>query len=325
LRLLAAKAIAILRKTSVATIVEEYWPSDRFIERAATAPAMTSVTGWAAELAHRIVKDAVTALGPASAGAEVMKRCVVLTFDGYGSISVPGFVADATSASWVTEGQPIPVHQLNVGPAILNPYKLASIAVMTREMIESSNIEQLLGDTLTRAIAATLDATLFDSNPGDVSRPKGLRNGIAALTASVSTDPFGGAFEDTATLFNAVASVAGAGPYILVSSPGRAASFGFRFAIKEEQFVVLGTPAVGNDLIVIAPGALAVALSPDPEIEIANAGTLVMVDSSPGAAGTQGPERSMFQIDSMALKIRWPLTWVLRDSRGVAWLTPTWK
>jgi hypothetical protein len=33
----------------------------------------------------------------------------------------------------------------------------------------------------------------------------------------------------------------------------------------------------------------------------------------------------LFQTDSIALKMRWPVTWALRDPRGVAWTTPNWK
>jgi hypothetical protein len=33
----------------------------------------------------------------------------------------------------------------------------------------------------------------------------------------------------------------------------------------------------------------------------------------------------MWQTATVALKMRWPVTWALRDPRGLAWLTPNWK
>jgi hypothetical protein len=33
------------------------------------------------------------------------------------------------------------------------------------------------------------------------------------------------------------------------------------------------------------------------------------------------PLSSMFQTDSASLRMTWPLSWTLRDSRGVAWLS----
>jgi hypothetical protein len=50
------------------------------------------------------------------------------------------------------------------------------------------------------------------------------------------------------------------------------------------------------------------------EIETVNAATLVM-DTVPGAAGWMGPERGLFQTDSIAIKVRWPVSWALRDRR----------
>jgi hypothetical protein len=330
-RLLTARTVAHLTRRSASEVAARMWPSDRLIaelvERAASAPAMTSVAGWAAELAQRVVSDAIEALGPASSGAEVLKQGLVLNWDGAGSISAPGFVAEFGNAGWVAEGDPIPVRQLAVGPAILNPHKLGAIAVLTREMMESSNAEALIGDALMKAAGRMLDEVLFDANPENAARPKGLRNGVSASTPSASTDPFGAIFEDTSTLINAIAPVAGNGPYILVTNPGRAVSASFRqsdFSAANIRF--LGSNAVINDMLAIAPAALVAAFSPDPDVETANAATLHM-DTAPIVVGPAGatPHRSMFQTDSIAVKMRWPVSWVLRDPRGFAWLTPIWK
>jgi hypothetical protein len=331
-RILTARALASLhrlRGVTPADVAEKLWPNDRIVEhwlgRAATAPAMTSVPGWAAELAQRVVSDAIEALGPASAGAQVLKHCTVLNWNGAGSIAAPGFVAEFGNAGWVAEGNPIPVRQLAAGPAILNPHKLGAIAVLTREMMESSNAEALISDALVRAAGRMLDEVLFDANAEDAARPKGLRNGIATLTASNNSDAFGAVFEDTAAVINALAPVAGAGPYILVTSPGRAVSMSFRQPnVAGNNLIVLGSSAVTNDMLAIAPAALVAALSPEPEIETANAASIHM-DTVPQAVGTAGPHRSMFQTDSIAIKVRWPVTWALRDPRGFAWLTPSWK
>jgi hypothetical protein len=69
-------------------------------------------------------------------------------------------------------------------------------------------------------------------------------------------------------------------------------------------------------------------LSPIADIETARAGELHMSDTplpivSGGAPAS--PARSLFQTDSIAIKMRWPVTWAARDPRAVAWTTPTWK
>lgn len=326
-RTLTARVIGTLTQMSPATVAKYMWPHDRvtteLLERAAVAPAMTSVAGWAAELAQRRVVDTLDALGEVSVGAQLMRSGMVLTFDGAGSLSIPGFIATVNDSAWVAEGQPIPVQQLVGPPGLIEPRKIASISVLTREMIESSNAEQLVGNTLIRAAGLALDAVLFDANPATAARPAGLRNGIATTTPSNNSDMFEAALEDIGALVTAVSVVGGAGPYILITNAGRAAAMGMRF-IRETELLVLGTPVVGNDIIVVAASALASAISPEPDLETSKASTLVM-DDTPAAVGTAGPGRSLFQTDSVAIKVRWPASWVLRDPRGVAWTSPSWK
>jgi hypothetical protein len=32
------------------------------------------------------------------------------------------------------------------------------------------------------------------------------------------------------------------------------------------------------------------------------------------------PVASLYQSDSVALRLRWPISWILRDVRGVSWM-----
>jgi hypothetical protein len=332
-RMLTARAVAVVRKSRLEDVAAELWPSDRelaVVVKAASAPAMTTVAGWAMELAHKVTADVVEALSAASSGAAVLGRSLLLTWNGAGSIGVPGFVASAASGGFVAEGDPIPVRQFADTSQTLLPHKLASIVVLTREMLESSNAEVIVGDTLVKSAGLALDAVLFGSAAASAAAPAGLRNGIVALTASANTDAFGAFFEDMATLLNGVGPVGGNGPFFLVSSIGRLASASGRYgSLKAEgtdaTIIPVASPAVGGDLLAIVPQAIAAAISPTPDIETAGTGTLLMDSVPTGTFGTAGPERSLFQSDSIALKLRWPVSWVLRDVRGVAWLTPVWK
>lgn len=330
-RLLTARVVADVLKARPSEIAAFLWPQDKLtgqlLARAASAPAMTSVTGWAAELAQKVVRDAMQALGAASCGAAILGEGLVLAWDGAALISAPGFVADANMAGFVAEGNPIPVHQLTVGPAQLQPHKIASIAVLTREMIESSNAEVLVGDALIRAAALALDAALFDSTAETATRPAGLRQGVAATPASTATDPFEQFLADVMNLVNATSAVGGNGPYCLITSPGRAIQMLIRMVRDLDMIAVLGSNAVGNDMICCAAAALVSAFELVPEIETSNATTLHMNDV-PAAIVNGGapasPQRSMFQTDSIAVKMRWQLSWARRDIRAVAWTTPSW-
>jgi hypothetical protein len=334
-RALHVRTLAYLLRQPIEEIALALYPNDKalhyVVTRAASAPATTFTTGWAAELVRRITADTVEALGAASGAAECMSHGLVLDWNGAGVISAPGFVASANNSGFVKEGDPIPVRQLSSGPALLSPYKLATIAALTREMAESSNAEALISDCLIQSSGLALDAAFFDANQAVANtRPAGIRNGIATSTASVSTDTFGAFFEDMATLLGAVGPVAGNGPVVIVGSIGRIASAAARFgSIKADGsdaiIIPIASSAVGNDLLAIVPKALVAAISPDPDVETANTATLVMDNSAPALPDTTQPEKSMFQTESLAVKVRWPVSWALRDSRAVAWLTPAWK
>lgn len=330
-RAMTVRTLASVRRESLVNVITALYPNDnsllQLVTRAASAPATTFTTGWAAELVAKFVSDAVATLGAASGAAEVLREALVLDWDTYGVLSAPGFVASASNSGFVKEGDPIPVRQLAGAAALLNPYKLATIAALTREMIESSNAEALISDCLVRSSGLALDAAFFDSNAAVANtRPAGIRNGIAAVTASNNADLYEAWAEDFSGLIGAVGAVGGKGPYILVASPGRIATMLMHYQTSDSSnFQFVASTAVGNDLIAIAPQGIVAALSADPDIETANAATLVMQDASPAVAGTTGPERSLYQTDSIALKCRWPVSWVVRDSRAVAWLTPVWK
>jgi len=330
LQLMTAKALAKIHKITLLDVAAFMWPNDRaiheFVTKASSAPAMTTVAGWAQELAQRYVVDMINALGAASAAIDVLRQSLVLIWDGHGILAAPSFVAAAGNGSFVQEGNPIPVRQLASAAVLVQPYKVASIAVLSREMVESSNAEALIGDTLVKSAALAIDAVFFGSAAATAAAPAGIRNGIASSTASVNTDPFAAVFEDVATLINAVSAVGGKGPYVLAAGAGRAASFGMRVGSSQALLIPVASTAVGNDLVGIAPQGIVAAFSADPDVETADTGTLVMDNAAPGTPGQTGAsERGLFQTDSIALKIRWPVSWMVRDSRAVAWMSPSWK
>jgi hypothetical protein len=298
-RCLTARFVGLYSHRSPVDVAAGMWPGDRTVQtvlRSASAPAMISVAGWAAELSHTVVIDALAALGPASAGAQLLMQSTVLAFDGNGVISAPGFVAGAGNAGFVAEGQPIPVKQLADSVVQMTPHKLAAIAVLSEEMIMSSNAEQLIGDVLIRSAAAALDVALFGTLAATAAQPAGLRYNIVAYTASTNGDFWEAYFEDIANGINACAPVGGNGPFVLVANAGRSVQIKLR-AMGEEPYEILGSSAVGNDMLVIAPAAVVSALSPEPEIEVANASTLHMADPAApivNGGAPSAPQKSMW-------------------------------
>ena len=325
-RIATAHALAHVHRVRPVELARAMWADDRalidLLQRGTSAPAMTSVTGWAAELAQKVVADTLEALGPASAAAELFRQGLSLAATRAAIVSVPGFAApDSSNTSmFVAEGEPIPVFQANAKPAELGPHKVAGICVLTREMLESSNAEKLIGDVMIRSVGRAVDEVLFDANPGDAARPRGLRYGVSASTPSSATEGSEAFAQDVGTLASAVSAVAGNSPIVYIASPGRAINMRMRMA--GSGVMVLASNAVINDLLAVATAALVSSVGSDPDIESAKATTLHM-DSAPQPIGSAAPARSLWQTDAVGLKVRWPVSWAIRDPRGFAYLTPS--
>ena len=334
-RSLTAKIIANVQRRAPEEIAARMWPSYRLLpeilERATSTQAMTSVAGWAADLAQKKIDDTLAALFPYSAAAELFAAGTTLTMGREGQLAVPGFSATFTPArGFVAEGQPIPVPNMEVtSPDLMLPHKLATIVVLTREMIESSNAERLVGDAAARMLGRMLDDVLIDANPGAADRPAGLRNGVATTTASTVTDLYSAFVADFGALAQAVGAVASNNVLCYIGSPGRRVKMLLWFAQQTltppnpDVARIYATNSLTTDLLCVASAALVSAIG-DVEVEAANAAS-IQLDDAPTVTdiGTVA-HKGMWQTDSIAIKLRWPCTWIIRDKRAVSWTTPTW-
>jgi hypothetical protein len=316
-------------------LASEFWPQDEILAiliKGAVPPATTTTSGWASQLATQAVSDFILNLGPVSAGSQLLKRGLSLSFDGSGSILVPTITAATSSAAFVPEGFPIPVEQLATSGPTLSPKKLATIATFTRELFQHSvpNIEMLVRAVLSESVAASIDLVLFDSNGGDATRPAGLRNGISVTTASAATPDSEAMYEDLSTLLGIVAPVAGSSPIIFVASPKQAAAIKMRQPNFAYELLSSSALAAGT-VIAIASNCLVSAIDPSPRIESSIETTLHYEDTSPlsivgGTSGTPLPSfqsRSLFQTDQVGLRLILEVAWGLRAAGGLAWTQST--
>ena len=327
---LARATITMAAAKLVKGQTEESILRDRFAGDAYTATVLRAASSPAtlasSALGRSIVADLLTAIGPVGAGAQLLQAGLSFTFAD-GSVHVPGIEVTATSVSFVAEGAPIPVRSLVTNSVLLEPFKLSTAVVLSREMIESSNAETAVTDALTRAVGLSLDSTLFDAVTGSATRPAGLRAGIAASVASAAIDPRVAMSADLRTLCYAVSPIGG--PVAIVVAPARA----WTIQLLSQQplpFTLLASPAVAiNDVIAVAVQGLASATDAAPQIEASQYSAVHMETSplpigSPGSPATvAAPTRSLFQTDAIGVKIRFACSWALRDARALAWLTAT--
>jgi HK97 family phage major capsid protein len=233
-KMAAAKTIAYAQRKHVDEVLATRYQGDDqlkasfdYIEKSVVNPAMTSTTGWAAELVQSDVQGFMNTLRTTSVAAELASKSQQLNFNGYDSITVPirnALGATLTEPSFVGEAGSIPLTQFSFSSAKINRYKLAAITTMSKEIAERSTpaIEGLLRDALTEAYAQVLDFALL-SNAAAVQgvRPDGLMVGVTAGTGTAGGGE-AAVMTDMRTMITAMTNARlGARPVLIVNSANR--------------------------------------------------------------------------------------------------------
>jgi hypothetical protein len=82
-----------------------------------------------------------------------------------------------------------------------------------------------------------------------------------------------------------------------------------------------GASLAARTVIAVAANAVVSAVEGTPQID-ASQDAEFQSDTAPAADGSLGAARvSVFQKDSVALRLRWPITWTLRTPSALAWMT----
>jgi hypothetical protein len=189
---------------------------------------------------------------------------------------------------------------------------------------------------------------LLDNNPATAIRPAGLRNGVSGLTATA-----GGGYNAligdikalTGALLTATAGNVRKGVFLMnpqqtlsisLTQPPYAATGLFPFADeigngRLRTFSVIESANVPLGMVIALDAADFVSAgSESPRFEVSDQATLHFDDTSPqditgGTPSPAVPVRSMFQTDSMALRLVWPMNWLLRRTGMVSWVSSvTW-
>lgn len=320
------------------------------VTKAATAPATTTTTGWAAELVQTSILDFMESLLPASIYPSLRARGGNFTFGRNGIVSIPSRnTGTSLAGSFVSQGSPIPVRQGAFTSTTLTPKKMAVITTFTREIAEHStpSIEAILREAIRDDTAQAIDTILLDNVAASVTRPAGLRNGVTALTATT-----GGGF---AALVGDMKALVGA---LITSSNGNlrapvwimnpvqalgislTQNAGGEFAFSNQigngtlnGYPVIQSPNVAAGTVFLVDAAdFFTATGDEPRFDVSDQATLHMEDTTPLQISTAGtpnvvaaPVRSMFQTDSIALRMILDMNWAMRRTGSVAFTqSVTW-
>jgi hypothetical protein len=299
-------------------------PVTEYVVRAASAPAETTVSGWAKELAAIGIYDLIATATSISAGADLIDRGLKTNLDGIAELRVPGRVLNASQAGqWVAEGMAIPVRSMSFSnAALLHPKKLAVITTYTREMAESSNLENIVRATLAEACGLALDSQMLSTNAGDAAKPPGL------LTGSPITAATGGGvaamMADLGALFGALATAGAGKSAVVVAAVPQAVAMKATLGPQWDYPILASSALAAGTVAAIETASFVSGFSSAPEFSVSKVAAVHLEDTSP-ADFPAAPIKSTFQIDSLALKTELWASYGMRATGHTAYLTgATW-
>jgi hypothetical protein len=351
IRAAVVAAISKLTQKPAEHVMGRLYGSDEatgWVVRAVTNPALTTVPGWAQELVQTATAAFLDTLKPDTVFPSLKSRGLFFTFGpGAGTIRVPGRTSTPTLAgAWVGEGQPIPVRRIGLTSALLTPKKLAVISTFSHELADYStpSIETVIRDAMTSDTALVIDTYLLDDQPATAIRPAGLRNGVAGLTPSALPDKTQAMIADIKALIGAIIAVNGGRDVVVIMNTLQ--ELGINFAQSPAGFLFpttgdagrrfnvtfVSSSAVPVGMVVAVDAADFASASGDaPDFNVSDQATIHEEDTAPlpiaaGAGPTvANPTRSLWQTDTIGVRMRMPLNWSMRRPGMVSWMTGvTW-
>lgn len=243
---------------------------------------------------------------PFSAAASLFTRSMRLSLAGIAQINLPYGSSDLPT--WVPEGQPIPSGRSTFATTQLGPVRrLAILESITDRIAALSAVdaEAVVGQLMRAAAARALDQSLFDDVAGDISRPPGLRFGVAGLTPTAGA-VLDAVVDDLGALAQAITNANTGGDLVFVAAPSRALRA--RILVPGLSDVpVLQSAALPADMV-IAVNTLGFASSvTDPQLDASNE-TVIHEETVPQEIGVAGsatvPMRSMLQTSTISLRLQ---------------------
>ncbi len=330
-RAFAAKAEALFHGGDPAEIAERNFSGDRatletvkqgIVHRAAVVPTATTTSGVPTSTALEVMGSI---LQPTSLLREIIARSLNVDFGNAGAISIPYDIADGSGTAFIEQGAPIPMAQFSLAATPMSPKKVATGAVLTRELATYSNAEPFITRLLSANVTLGLETIFFDATAGSAIRPAGLKNGIAAISADAD-DSIDGMMNDLANLGAAVAAV-GSTNIAFVASIAQYIKLKTRLP-ADFAFPIFPSAALADGQVAaIALDAVAIAGQGDVQISVSKTGAVVM-NTVPAHISTVGtpnasaaPIRSLEQTDCIGIRVIADIDWALRNSGGFAWIS----
>jgi len=337
-RMVIAKTLARIDDVSAIGIAAKRWghTNPQLVEAIKTAVAGggTGSGEWGNELVHidRYTGDFIDFLYSRTVFDKLPLREVPA------NVNIAGQDGTATGY-WVGQSKSINVSKADFMDVNLTPLKVAALAVVSKELLRDSSpsAELLVRDALVNASAQRVDQTFLSaaSATSGVS-PAGILQGLSA--GSSSGNDIEGVIADVKALYAGFITANNADSLYFVTTQSLSKSLGlmqnalgnFAFpGLSANGGTLLGDPLVagGNvgtgDLILLKPSDIYKIGDRGVEVSLSTEAAIEMDDAPDGESDTPTANTSvvsMFQTDSVAIKVVRPLNYAKRRSSAVAYI-----
>lgn len=258
--------------------------------------------------------------------------------------------ATGAVASWVGEGKGKPLSKPSWTRTELTPLTVAALTASTIQALKfsSPSAEAALRDDLTAAVVEAIDSAFIDpANNGSAgSKPASISNGIAGTAVSAGSTAAAVRTDARAAMsvFVAAKNPLTSGVWIMSGSnalglstmvnmlgqpefPGVTVNGGTFFGLP-----VIVSEAAGTTITLVNAGDIWLADDGGVSVDISTEASLQMLDEgnvTQDSVGTGGPPTdpvettvvSMFQTNSVAIRVETMINWARRRPTGVATIT----
>lgn len=341
-RRVIAKAIAYLEQRDVGQIAEERWGKTHpqlveVIKSGVTAGSSGTGTGdWGSELIAadaRYTGDFIEFLYGRTVFHQLPLREVPE------NVTIKGQDGAAT-AYWVGEGKAIPVTSMDFSDVTLTSLEIDALAAITKKLVRESSpaAEMLVRDGLVQAVRQKIDTTFLSTASAVTGvSPAGILEGLAAGSASgYDADALRA---DIAALYAGFITAKNATGLYWVMGPSLAKQVSLmRNALGQREFpdlsqsggtlegdpVVVGDNVGAGDFILLKPSDIYKIGDRGISVAISDQATIEMDTVPTGDAGVPTAQSanmvSMFQSNSVAIKVTMPMNYAKRRSSAVAYI-----
>ncbi|HYD66188.1 phage major capsid protein [Azospirillum sp.] len=300
----------------------------------------TTGSHWADDLVQTAYLGFIEALAGHSIFPDLLGRGLSLTFDRWGTLTMPRRTAGGAGGGFVAEGAPIRVGKITTASASLTPKKMGVIVAFSKELAKRSTpaIEGIVRQAILEDTAAILDPILLDATAASTARPAGLLNGVAAVGVGFAGGDYQAVKEDIKALVAPFHTANAADGIVVLMNPtqglnmslmdGPVGDPNWMQRIKDRVSFIESTNVPAGRLIAIRASDFAGA-GGDPDFDVSEQATIHMEDTTPleivSGTGptTADPVRSLWQTASVGVRMLMDVSWTMRRDGMVSWVNGT--